>query len=71
MTLHRHIIHISWCLRLYRQGQVESVAARLYIKRRLNLSSMYRTNDQLFIIFKMATMGGDVMEKNYELGKSI
>ena len=36
---------------------------RQYIKRLPNVSSMHSPSDQLFKIFKMATIGGDVTEE--------
>ena len=46
MTAHRHPIHPSFCLRWSRLGQVENVAARLYIRRRPNVSSILLTSIQ-------------------------
>ena len=43
--------------------QVGTVAARQYINRRQNVSSIHPTSDQLFIIFKIATIGGDITEE--------
>ena len=63
MTPHRHPIHQSFCLRYSRLGKVKTVAARLYIRRLPNVSSISLTSIQLFIIFEMATMGGDVTEE--------
>ena len=44
------------------QGQVQSGGVNLYI-RPLNVQSIHLTSDQLFIIFKIATIGGDVTEQ--------
>ena len=63
ITPHRHPIHPSWCLKLSKQGHVESVAARQYIKKRSNESSIHPPSDKLFIIFKIATIGVDVTEE--------
>ena len=63
MTPHRHPIHPSWCLRLSRRGHGESFAERQYITQRPNTSSIHLTSDQLFIIFKIATIESDVTDK--------
>ena len=63
MTPHPHPIHPLWCLKLARQGKVESVAARQYLKRRSNKSSIHLPSNQLFIILKKATIVGDFMEE--------
>ena len=42
------------------QGHIESVAARQYIKKRPNVLNIHPFSDQLFIIVKMSTIGGNV-----------
>ena len=44
-------------------GQVKRGAVKLYIRSNPNETNIHLSSGQLFIIFKMATIGGDVTEK--------
>ena len=49
--------------KLNRLGHVDSGAVKLYIRRNPNEANIFLTRTQLFIIFKMATIRGDVTEQ--------
>ena len=51
------------CLSLSRRVQVISGAVDLFIRKHLNVTIIHPNSDQLFIIFKMAIIEGNVTEK--------
>ena len=73
-TTHLHLVHLLSCLSLSMGVQVISGAVDLYIRRHLNVLSIHPHNDQLFIIFIIAIIGGDVTKQitsEVDLFKSI
>ena len=61
--MHLSPIYLTCCLSWTRLGQVKSGAVKLYKRRSPNEANIYQTSGQLFIIFKIATIAGDVTEQ--------